>query len=44
MDIVRTSVRTRGGEVGIVFTGARKGGFRPFELVVTLPPEALLQS
>ena len=42
MDIVRSSVTQHGGEVGIVFTGDTKQGFRPFELVVTLPPDALV--
>ncbi|HZU81302.1 MAG TPA: AAA family ATPase [Polyangiaceae bacterium] len=44
MDIVRSSVRQRGGDVRIVFTGKSKDGFRPFELVVTLPPDAVLSS
>lgn len=42
MDIVRSSVRRRGGDVHIVFTGDAQAGHRPFELVVTLPSDAVM--
>jgi predicted ATPase/GAF domain-containing protein/HPt (histidine-containing phosphotransfer) domain-containing protein len=42
MDVVRSSVRTKGGDVGIVFTGETRAGHRPFELVVTLPSDAVV--
>jgi chemotaxis protein histidine kinase CheA len=43
MDLVRSSVRRHGGDVGIVFTGEKKAGRRPFELIVKLPPDAVVE-
>jgi len=34
-------VRKLGGDVNIQFTGEKRGGHRPFELVVSLPPNAV---
>jgi predicted ATPase/HPt (histidine-containing phosphotransfer) domain-containing protein len=40
MDLIRSSVRKLGGEVDIVFTAERAEGYRPFELVLSLPSTA----
>jgi K+-sensing histidine kinase KdpD len=40
LDAVRSFVRKLGGEVTVVLSGAGENGFRPFELVIDLPPEA----
>lgn len=42
LDAVRSFVRERGGEVAIVFTGPASAGRRPFELVFTLPEDAVI--
>jgi HPt (histidine-containing phosphotransfer) domain-containing protein len=41
MDVVRSAVRKLGGDVDIQFTGEKRDGHRPFELVVRLPPGAV---
>jgi predicted ATPase/GAF domain-containing protein/HPt (histidine-containing phosphotransfer) domain-containing protein len=43
MDAVRSAVRERGGEVAIAFVGKEQAGYRPFELVIDLPAQALLE-
>jgi GAF domain-containing protein/HPt (histidine-containing phosphotransfer) domain-containing protein len=42
MDVVRTAVQERGGAVTLAFTGKEQSGYRPFELVIDLPAEAVL--
>lgn len=42
MDAVRARLRERGGDVALAFTGEARGGYRPFELVFTLPSHATL--
>jgi histidine kinase len=42
LDAVRSFVRKLGGDVRIRFTGERRGGARPFELVFDLPRDAVL--
>lgn len=40
MDLIRSSVRKLGGDVGIAFTAQPTLGYRQFELVLTLPSTA----
>jgi predicted ATPase/GAF domain-containing protein/tRNA A-37 threonylcarbamoyl transferase component Bud32 len=40
LDAVRAALRNLGGDARVVLTGPLDGGFRPFELVLELPPEA----
>ncbi|HEY4016425.1 MAG TPA: AAA family ATPase [Polyangiaceae bacterium] len=42
LDAVRSFIRDRGGDVAIVFTGPLVGGRRAFELVITLPEDAVV--
>jgi len=42
LDAVRSFVRERGGDVAIAFTGALNEGRRAFELVFTLPQDAVV--
>lgn len=41
LDVVRSLLRARGGEVAVRFRGAEQGGFRPCSFVIVLPPGAL---
>ncbi|HTV21059.1 MAG TPA: GAF domain-containing protein, partial [Polyangiaceae bacterium] len=41
LDAVRALVRGLGGELEVVFRGPATGGFRPFELVFSLPLDAV---
>jgi predicted ATPase/HPt (histidine-containing phosphotransfer) domain-containing protein/PAS domain-containing protein len=42
LDAVRSFVRDRGGDVDIAFTGPLVSGHRGFELVITLPEDAVV--
>ena len=46
MDAVKTFVTTRGGHVDLIFPdlNAEPKGFVPFELVLTLPAEDVLEN
>ncbi|HYJ10397.1 MAG TPA: ATP-binding protein, partial [Polyangiaceae bacterium] len=40
MDVIRSSIRTLGGDAKIAFTAQPARGYRPFELVLSLPTTA----
>jgi GAF domain-containing protein len=42
MDAIRGVLRERGGDVAIAFTGDARAGYRPFELVFSLPNDAMI--
>ncbi len=42
LDIVRSLLRSRGGDVAVRFTGDEREGYRPFAFVLVLPESALL--
>ena len=42
MDAVRGFLRERGGDVAIAFTGDTRAGYRPFEIVFSLPDTATI--
>jgi predicted ATPase/GAF domain-containing protein/HPt (histidine-containing phosphotransfer) domain-containing protein len=42
LDAVRDALRARGGDARVAFTGVAKAGYRPFELVFSLPRQAML--
>jgi signal transduction histidine kinase len=41
LDIVRATLRSRGGDALVRFTGEARGGYRPFTLVLVLPKSAV---
>jgi predicted ATPase/HPt (histidine-containing phosphotransfer) domain-containing protein len=41
LDIVRASLRSRGGDAFVRFTAEERGGYRPFALVILMPKSAL---
>jgi predicted ATPase/HPt (histidine-containing phosphotransfer) domain-containing protein len=41
LDIVRASLRSRGGDAFVRFTAAERGGYRPFTVVILMPKGAL---
>jgi predicted ATPase/GAF domain-containing protein/HPt (histidine-containing phosphotransfer) domain-containing protein len=43
MDAVRTALVERGGSARIALTGSEQAGHRPFDLIIDLPAEALLE-
>lgn len=43
MDAVRSAIRERGGDVAIAFVGKEQAGYRPFQLVIDVPAQALLE-
>jgi len=42
LDIVRSLLRARGGDVAVRFLGVEQGGFRPCSFVIALPADALV--
>jgi predicted ATPase/HPt (histidine-containing phosphotransfer) domain-containing protein len=42
MDAVRAGLEARGGSAEIAFTGPSSAGYRPFELILRLPPDAVV--